>query len=81
MIRLGQIVAWVAVVVGLLRIAMGFFVATAFTGEDYIAASRRYLGSSTSGEAIDEGIVLFVIGIAFGLLVRVAKNKTSPSKS
>jgi len=38
-------------------------------------AARRYLASENSGDAIDSGIYLFVIGLVVALLVRIARNQ------
>ncbi len=53
---------------------MGFFVALGFDGDNYIAASKRYLGRASSGEAIDQGFMWLVAGVVIGLIVKIAKN-------
>jgi hypothetical protein len=78
----GRIIAWAMMGLGVLRVVMGFIVASTF--EDaaaFEAASRRYLGGSTSGEAIDKGLLYIATGIAFGLLVRIATRDNHPSSS
>ncbi|WP_171239700.1 hypothetical protein [Ruegeria sp. HKCCA5491] len=76
MIRLASVVAWLAVLLGCLRIAMGLFVASQFPGaEENLAASKRYLATTNSGDAIDQGIVILVVGVVIGFLVRIAKRR------
>lgn len=78
----GRIIAWAMVGLGALRLVTGFIVAsTSGDAAALEAASRRYLGGSTSGEAIDKGLLFIAIGIAFGLLVRIAKRTNNPSSS
>lgn len=73
MIFLGRLISWGLVLFGGVRIALGFWVANTFvTRAEWEAANRRYLGSQTSGDAIDQGFVLIAVGVAFGLLVRIA---------
>jgi hypothetical protein len=72
---LGKIAAWLAVLLGSLRIGMGLFVASIDDPEQYAFAVKRYLGSaSSSGEAIDRGINVIVIGIALGVLTEISST-------
>ncbi len=57
---MGSVIAWILVAVSSIRLAMGFYVAFGFDGDNYIAASKRYLGSTSSGAAIDQGIMWLV---------------------
>ncbi len=75
MLKLGLILAWILVFFGGLRTAMGFYVAFAFTAEQNAFASGRYLGTINSGEAINQGMVMLVVGVAVGLLVKIAQRK------
>jgi hypothetical protein len=78
MVKLAEVVAWVIIVFGLFRAATGFFIASRFSGEDYAFATKRYLGSTTTGEAIDQGLVIFVVGLVIGLLAKIANKNTKP---
>lgn len=74
--RLGTIIAYIGVGLGILRVAMGFFIATMFDdANSYAAASRRYLGSASTGEAIDTGIICIVVSVALGVLCEVSKSR------
>ena len=75
MIWAGTWIYRIILILGVLRLSLGFYVALAFeTHEGMIAASKRYLGTSTSGEAIDQGIYMIIAGVVIGLLTRIAKN-------
>lgn len=68
--------AWILVIFGAFKIVTGFFVALNFESEQQmIAASKRYLAASSSGEAIDKGFIYLAIGILVGLLVEIAKKR------
>ena len=62
MLRLGSIIAWILIVLGALRMAMGLFVAINFSSE------------GNAGIAIVQGIFLLFVGGVIGLLVRIARN-------
>jgi hypothetical protein len=68
--RLGQLIAWLAVLFGTLRAGMGFSIASS---ENYQALATRYLGTST-GEAINQGLMMFVFGIALGILTDISRS-------
>lgn len=73
-IRAGRFIAWAMVVLGFMRFVMGWYVALAFDGDRMFAASRRYLGAVSSGEAIDQGLFTFIAGVVLGLLVQIAQS-------
>lgn len=75
MIRVGSIIAWLLLAFGTLKIAMGFYVAINFNGEENAFYAQRYLAASNSGEAINEGMIVFGVGLVIGLLVKMAKKK------
>ncbi|MBY5973680.1 hypothetical protein KUV28_15080 [Ferrimonas balearica] len=77
MLTVGKIVAWLALALGVLRTAMGFFVASIDDPASRTAAASRYLGSATSGEAIDQGIKIFVFGLALGILVKIGRSMSA----
>ena len=77
-LKLGRFISWALIILGSARAFVGFYVAYFF--EDpaaYEWATARYLGSSTSGEAIDRGLIMIALGVFFGLLVRIAKKRTA----
>lgn len=74
-IKTGKIIAWLLVILGIIKLSLGFYVAIAFEDpSEMIAASRRYLASNNSGEAIDNGFKYLISGVVLGLLVKIAKN-------
>jgi hypothetical protein len=73
-LHLGSMVAWLALIFGTLRLGAGFFVASFDGAEARAAAAARYLGSATSGEAIDRGLAVFVFGVVLGVLVEIGRS-------
>lgn len=63
-------IAWLAVALGGLRVALGFGLAI---GGDQ-AAAHRYIGSGTTGDAINEGMLLLALGIALGILTDISRS-------
>lgn len=73
--KLGKIVGVLAVLLGLLRIGMGIFVAVGT--EDLEAmqmASRNVLGTKTSGEAVDQGTMAFVVGLVIWMIAEIGRR-------
>ena len=68
----GPILAIAAIVFGLLRIVMGFSIATIEPADVKEAARARYLGSSTTGQAIDRGIYTILFAVALGTLAEIS---------
>ncbi|GAA6198336.1 hypothetical protein NBRC116598_37810 [Pseudophaeobacter arcticus] len=76
MVLMGKIIAWVLIVFGGLRTITGIYVATFVSdAEAYAAASAYLLGTKTSGEAIDQGLIMIGLGVAMGLLAQIASNR------
>lgn len=73
--RAGRVVAWLALVLGVLRAAAGFGVGMS---ENYEALAARYLGSTTPGEAIDQGLMLLAFGIGLGVLTEISLSLRKP---
>lgn len=73
--RLGGIVAWLAFLLGALRIAMGLAVALS---ENRGELGPYLLGSKTSGQAIDGGMMMLVFGIGLGILVEISRAARPP---
>ncbi len=79
-LKTANIMAWILVVVGSIRTLTALAFATiVLDHEKMIAFSKRYLGASTSGEAIESGLLIFAAGIVLGLLVIIAKNSSKNS--
>lgn len=76
MILLGKIIAWAMVLIGSARIAVGLWVANTFIEpEAYAAATARYIGSGTTGDAIDGGIILVILGVCLGLIAHFVGSR------
>ena len=70
-IRLGNILAYGAIILGSLRVAIAV---VAIFAEDTQAVVSAYLGSGTTGHYIDQGVYSIVFGVVVGLLVRICKK-------
>ena len=68
--KLGRVIAWLLVIVGSLRVAQGFAIAFT-TGQ---AMAPRYLGSKTTGEAIDAGLLYILIGVVVGIVAEISRS-------
>ena len=67
----GVLVAVFAFILGVLQIAMGFDLAT--TGLPQ-AEIRQYLGSKTTGQAIDRGLLYILFSIVLGVLTDISRS-------
>ncbi len=66
--KLSRIIAYLLLVAGSLRLLLGVIGASSV---DHQAFARRYLGTTTTGEAIDGSLKLIAIGIVFGIFWEV----------
>ena len=64
-------IAALAVVLGGLRLVTAIFVL--FT-EDPSEAARMVLGSRTTGQAIDQGLFMIVVGVCIGVLTEISER-------
>lgn len=69
--RLGSLFAGIALVLGLLRFAMGFAVATGTIVEP---EPGHYLGFATSGHAIDQGIYTMIVAVCLGVITEISRS-------
>lgn len=69
----GRVVAGILLVIGISAFAIGLSVATGIIVEP---EPGRYLGSKTSGEAIDRGLYYVFIAICLGVLTDISKSVT-----
>jgi hypothetical protein len=80
LLKLGSVIAWGMIAFGMLRLGMGFMVACVFDGPENAAAAARYLSTTNSGEAIDKALPVIFMGVALGVLVRIAENTEYPDE-
>lgn len=73
--KVGLVIAWLLVIAGVLRAGMGFYLA----GENDPALISRYLGSHTTGEAIDRGILYVLIGVSVGIVAEISRSVAAKS--
>ena len=75
-VKLGNLLAWTLLILGIVRAGIGWFVAFTFTDPtEFAAAQARYIGSGTTGQAVEQGLMWAAIGIVIGLLVRIAERE------
>jgi hypothetical protein len=68
--QIARVVAVVAFLGGLAQVAVGLAIATGVTGP-YEVALTRYAGGGSSGELIDQGILVWLIGLVLGVLAEI----------
>lgn len=71
---IGRIAAWLLLAFGVLRIGIGFMVVSIADDAQRAAATARYIGGGTSGEAIDGGFTVIGLAIALGVLCEISRN-------
>lgn len=70
--RIGRVVSHLIFWAGALRLAIAVWVAVSTPDmETNAALSRRYLATSTSGEAIDGALTYLMLGLALGILSEI----------
>lgn len=72
--KAGRIVAWLAFGLGVIRFVMGY--AVALSGDQSLAP--EYLGTKTSGQAIDQGQWAILLGIGLGILTEISRSAARP---
>lgn len=74
--KIGSWIAHIIFWLGLMRVALSAFLAFGTENmEQNIAVSRRYLAASTTGEAINEGMMYMLVGVALGVLCEISKRQ------
>lgn len=74
-VKFGVAIAWFCTIWGIVKMAIGFFLAyLSETPEQIAAAAKHYLATATTGEAINEGMYMMVFGVLSGVIVQIAKN-------
>lgn len=70
--RLIKLLAFLGILFGILRAAMGVYVASQFdTPEARLWATARYLGTKTSGEVIDQGIMWALAALVTWMIAKI----------
>ena len=74
---LGRAAATLMLLFAIFRIAAGLTVAMS---DNPAALAARYLGSSTSGQAIDGGIELIFYALVLGTITEISRNMAAAKK-
>ncbi|MFT5616364.1 MAG: hypothetical protein ACI8Q6_003663 [Granulosicoccus sp.] len=72
--KLGRFLAVLVILFGVLRITMAVMV---LQSEDPVGAASAFLGSNSTGQAIDRGIYTIVFGILVGVLTDISRSLIS----
>ena len=74
--KIGKILAYIGFGLGFLRVATGYWIAFGATNaNENLAAARRYLAASGTGEAINEGYIYMLVSVALGILCEISSNQ------
>lgn len=78
--KTARIIAWLGFLLGAFQVVTGF--ALAITDSDAALVSR-YLGTRTTGEAIDRGVYMLLVSVALGTLSDIGRkvSASSPDRS
>ena len=73
--KIAKAIATLALIFGLWRVGIGVYVASIepFAARD--AARARYIGSKSSGQAIDQGIYMIAFAAALGTMASMALKR------
>ena len=72
-----RVIAYFALVLGLLRILTAVFV---LLTDDPAQAARALLGSKTTGQAIDQGLYTIVFAVLLGVLVEISQHLSKAAR-
>ena len=78
MIFWGKFIAWALIIVGAIRVVLGLYVLLGLPiAESLVEPVRQMHGATHPINAVNNGIVMCAIGVAYGLLARAASNATT----
>ncbi|MGQ4274968.1 hypothetical protein [Terrihabitans sp. B22-R8] len=67
---IGRVLAYILFALGAMRTGMGLYVAINGTAADV----QRYIGSGTTGEAIDQGLMYLMAGVVLGVITEISRS-------
>ena len=70
--RVGRVVAYFALAVGILTAVTGLFIALGFIGPNDAALARYFPRAGSTGAVIDRGLYTALFGIALGILTEIS---------
>lgn len=74
-VKLAHVTAVLALIFGLWRAGIGIYVASIEPLEAREAARAAYIGSKTTGQAIDQGLYTFLFAVTLGTLAAIARKR------
>jgi hypothetical protein len=69
-----RLIGFTGLILGGIRVSLGGYVASFYDPAQRLALAKRYLGSSSSGDAIDQGIIWMVVGLGFFIAAKLLKR-------
>lgn len=76
--RVIKIFAFIAILGAMFHVGLGLFVAfSTDDAEAMRAAARRYLGTRSSGEAIDQGLAAMFDALMYWMVARIGQSVTA----
>lgn len=79
--RIGKIVAHLMLWLGVFRVGMGFIIAYGTPDmESNRLAARHYLAASTTGDAINQGMISVLAAVALGVLCEISARRNSSNE-
>ena len=69
--KFARVIAGIALILGIIGVVLGLVVATGVMVEP---EPGHYLGSKTSGESIDRGIVYIFLAVTLGVLTEISQS-------
>ncbi|MCV0426818.1 MAG: hypothetical protein K5905_15260 [Roseibium sp.] len=69
--KLGALIAGIVFILGCMQIAVAFAVSTGLMVEP---SPGLFLGNSTTGDAIDSGILKILAAVAFGIITEISQS-------
>jgi len=69
--KTAKVISVILLFMGIMRVFMGVIVASS---EDPVTNAALYLGNSNSGEAVNEGLLVFFVSIVLGVLTEMSTN-------
>lgn len=75
-VKVARLIAGLALVLGVFRLGIGLYVASIEPKEAREAARARYIGSKSSGQAIDQGIYVILFAATLGTLTAIARKRS-----
>jgi len=72
--KIAAVFTWIMLIAGLSKLTIGLFVATSQDWEQNILLSKRYFNAASTGEVINESIMMIATSLLIGVIVEISKG-------